>query len=114
MKYLPIILLFLCSCSTRKATLPDGRVLYQSNRFGTKEQIKHVEFRSAAGDVFVLDGYASDQVEALGVVTEAAVKAAVSSMAPVPATRSGPPVVPAGFKLVPKDDPSKPQPEILQ
>ena len=111
-KILPIILFLTCSCSTRKATLPDGRVLYQSGRFGTKEQIKHVEFRSAQGDVFVLDGYASDQVEALGVVTEAAVKAAVSSMVPVPSTRSGPPAVPSGFKLVPKDDPSTPHMEV--
>jgi len=108
----PVILLIACSCSTRKATLPDGRVLYQSSRFGTKEQIKHVEFRSAQGDVFVLDGYASDQVEALGVVTEAAVKAAVSSMVPVPSTRSGPPAVPSGYKIVPKDDPSTPRLEV--
>lgn len=104
-----LLFLFAFGCSSRKATLPDGRVLYQSLRFGTKEQVKHVEFRSAQGDVFVMDGYASDQVEALGVVTEAAVKGAVSAAVP----GAGALRVPAGFKLAPKDDPSVPQPEIV-
>ena len=106
---LTIIILLAFGCSSRKATLPDGRVLYQSFRFGTKEQVKHVEFRSALGDVFVMDGYASDQVEALGVVTEAAVRGAIGAAAP----GAGALRVPAGFKLAPKDDPSVPQPEIV-
>jgi hypothetical protein len=101
-------------CTTRKAALPDGRVLYQSTRFGNKEAIKRVEFRSAAGDVFVLEGYASDQVEAIGVAVEAAARGAVGALVPsAGVTRAGPPSVPAGFKLVPKDDPSRAVPEII-
>lgn len=99
---LTIVILLAFGCSSRKAMLPDGRVLYESLRFGTKEQIKHVEFRSAQGDVFVLDGYAGDQVEALGVVTEAAVRGAVGAAVP----GSGALRIPSGFKLAPKDDPS--------
>lgn len=114
MKHLAcIILVGLCACSSRTVTLPDGRTLYKSQRFGNKEQVKRVEFRSAKGDVFILEGYASDQVEALGVVTEAAVKGAVSAAVPGAGliNRSGPP---DGWKLVPKDDPSTPQPEIAE
>lgn len=79
-----IIMLALAAsaCSTRQATLPDGRVLYRSTRFGVKERIKHIEFRSAAGDVFIMKGYADDQAEALGIVTEAAVRGAVSGAKP--------------------------------
>lgn len=102
------VLTLSAGCSVRTATLPDGRVLYKSSRFGTKEQIKHVEFRSAGGDVFVMDGYAGDQVEALGVVTEAAVKGAVSAAVPGAGLLS----VPPGYKLAPKDDPSVPKLEL--
>jgi hypothetical protein len=109
---LSIIILLACSCSTRRATLPDGRVLYESTRIGTKEQVKHVEFRSASGDVFIMDGYASDGVEALGIVTEAAVRGAVGSVVPSPLAGAGQRGIPAGFKLVPKDDPSTAKPEI--
>lgn len=106
--FLLILLAVDVGCSVRTATLPDGRVLYSSKRFGTKEQIKRVEFRGSKGEVFILEGYAGDQVEALGVVTEAAVKGAVSAAVPGAGLLS----VPAGFKLAPKDDPSTPKLEI--
>jgi len=81
MRYLLIIPLLLVGCATRTVTLPDGSVLYKSSRFGNKEQIKRLEFRHGS-DVFILEGYSSDQVEALGVVTKAAVEAAISSAKP--------------------------------
>ncbi len=81
MKYLALLLLLLAGCATRTVTLPDGSVLYKSSRFGNKEQIKRIEFRHGA-DVFILEGYSSDQVEVLSAVTEAAVKAAISSAKP--------------------------------
>ena len=81
MKYLALILLLTAGCATRTVTLPDGSILYKSTRLGNKEQIKRLEFRHGA-DVFILEGYSSDQVEALGIVTEAAVKAAISSAKP--------------------------------
>ena len=62
--------------------LPDGRVIYKSIRFGMREAIKKVEFHDANGQTFILEGYASDQVEALGVVTEAAVRGAISGVKP--------------------------------
>jgi len=76
MKYLALLLL-LTGCATRTVTLPDGSVLYKSVRFGNKEQIKKIEFRHGS-DVFILEGYSSDQVEALGVVTKAAVEGAIA------------------------------------
>lgn len=76
------LLIVVNGCSTRTLTLPDGRVIYKSVRFGMKEAIKRVEYKDANGQSFVLEGYASDQVEALGVVTEAAVRGAVSGVKP--------------------------------
>jgi len=108
-----LVVLSCVGCSVRKASMPDGRVLYQSTRFGNKESIKRVEFRSEGGALFVLEGYASDQVEAIGIAAEAAARGAVSALVPSSAaTRQGPPSVPSGWKLAPKDDPSEAQPEI--
>jgi len=100
-------------CTTRTATLPDGRVLYKSARFATDENMKRVEFRTKAGDVFILEGYAGNQTDAIGIAVEAAVKAALaSSTGGASALRSGPPAVPPGYKLVPVDDPSEPKLEV--
>lgn len=55
-------------------------VIYKSTRVGNKEAIKRVEYRGADGAVFILEGYASDQVEGLGIVTEAAARGAVQGL----------------------------------
>lgn len=91
-----------CGCSTRTAQTPDGRVLYKSTRFGNKESIRRVEYRAPDGSVFILEGFAGDQVEGLGIVTEAAARGAVQGL-----TGQG-----SSLKVVPKDDASKPQPEV--
>lgn len=107
------IAIIAAGCTTRTATLPDGRVIYKSARFATDEKMKRVEFRSAGGDVFVMEGYSGNQTDAIGIAVEAAVKGALAgSTGGASAVRSGPPVVPPGYKLVPVDDPSEPKPEI--
>ena len=82
MKFLFIIplLLSITSCTTRTVTLPDGRVVYKSSRFGNKESIKRFEFSASDGTRIVIEGYSGDQVEALGIVTKAAVEGAVEGM----------------------------------
>lgn len=110
----------LCGCSTRSFVTPDGKVLFRSERLGTKEQVREIVYRTPDGAEFVMKGYSSDQVEALAAVTEAAVKAAISSMNPAAGlstrTASAPAAaaIPPGYKLVPSNDPSRPQPEIVQ
>lgn len=109
-------------CSTRSLVTPDGRAIFRSSRLGTTEQVKEVRYRTKDGAEFTLRGYSSDQVEALAAVTEAAVRAAISSQNPSGAGFNlGQFVVPAGMKaiqrgrsvvLVPTDDPSQPTPEI--
>ncbi len=69
-------------CTVREITTPDGKILYKSTRFGNKETIGSIEYVFPDGSRFVLRGYGSDQVSALGVVTEAAVKAAITSVKP--------------------------------
>lgn len=96
-----IIAIALCGCTTRTLTLPDGREVYKSTRFGNKESIKRVEYRGAKGEIFVLEGYDSDQVQAIGIAAEAAARGAVSGLT-------------GGYKLAPKNDASEPQLELDQ
>ena len=114
------ILAFLAfGCSSRTVTTPDGALLFKSSRLGVKENVKGLEYTTPAGARLVLTGYTSDQVEALVAVTEAAVRTAINSAAPgagaggygLPSSLSTN-AVPAGYKLVLKDDPSVPQLEI--
>lgn len=107
-----IALALLAGCSTRTAQTPDGRVLYKSTRFGNKESIRRVEYRAPDGSVFILEGFAGDQVEGLGIVTEAAARGAVQGLTGQAGGLAKPATIPEGMKVVPKDDPSKPQPEI--
>ena len=65
-------------CSTREISIPGTNLGYKSTRFGNKENIRRIEYRSIDGSVLIVEGFVSDQVEALGVVTEAAVKGAVA------------------------------------
>jgi hypothetical protein len=69
-------------CTIREVATPDGKILYKSTRFGNKETIGSIEYTFPDGSRFVLKGFGSDQVSALGVVTEAAVKAAITSVKP--------------------------------
>ena len=98
-------------CSTRTVSTPDGAFVFKSSRLGVKENVKGLEYTTPAGAKLVLTGYSSDQVEALVAVTEAAVRTAINSAAPGAGTFSTN-LVPTGYKLVPKDDPSVPQLEI--
>ena len=107
-----VALALLAGCTTRTAQTPDGRVLYKSTRFGNKEAIKRVEYRSKDGTVFILEGFSSDQVEGLGIVTEAAARGAVQGLTGQAGGLAKPATIPDGMKLVPKDDPSKPQQEV--
>lgn len=105
----------LTACTSRTFTLPDGSPIYKSHRFGNRESIKRVEYRSKDGSVFIMEGYGSDQVEAIAAGVEAGARGAVQGLMggttakPMSASTAA---VPDGFKLVPKDDPSKPQLEI--
>lgn len=104
MKYALTILLVIAAagCTSRKIVLPNGAGSYTSTRFGNKESIGEISFD---GKKLTVKGYQSDQVQAIGIAVEAAVRGAVASMVPAAAARSGPFVVPAGFKLVPEVEP---------
>lgn len=108
---LTVLAFLLFGCSSRTVTTPDGALLFKSSRLGVKENVKGLEYTTPSGAKLVLKGYSSDQVEALVAVTETAVRTAINSAAPGAgafSTNS----VPAGYKLVPKDDPSVPHFEI--
>jgi hypothetical protein len=77
MKTLMLALILSAGCTTREFTFGDMK--YKSTRFGNKERIKSIEFRHG-DDLIKIVGYSNDQVEALGIVTEAAVTAAIKSM----------------------------------
>lgn len=116
MKHAPIVLLTLLAiaagCTTRTAQTPDGKVIYKSTRFGNKEAIKRVEYRAPDGSLFILEGYSSDQVEGMGIVAEAAARGAVQGMTGGGGSAVPLSSIPVGMKMVPKDDPSKPQLEV--
>ena len=80
-KYLIPFLLILSGCTTRQIQF--GNASYRSTRLGAAEQIGDIEVRSGT-NVFIVKGVKSDLVTGLGVVTEAAVKAAVKSAVPTP------------------------------
>lgn len=88
----------LAGCTTRTLTLPGGGT-YKSTRFGNKETMRRVEYVSPKGERFILEGFAGDQVEGLGVVTEAAARGAVQGLT-------------GQYKLAPRNDASTPQPEL--
>lgn len=104
--------LLVAGCSNRKAYSPTtGHVIFKSDRLGTKEQIGRVEYRSAAGDIFVLEGYHSDQVEALKEVAKAAAEGAVRGLVPQSSSLSALKLITdasGNLRAVPKDDPSFP------
>lgn len=80
-KYIIPFLLILSGCTTREIRF--GNTRYKSTRIGAAEQIGDIEVRSGT-NVFIVKGVKSDLVTGLGVVTEAAVKAAVKSAVPTP------------------------------
>lgn len=73
----------LVGCTSRKITIPNG-ASYESKRFGNKEQIGGISFTDTNGLSFKIESFQSDQVQAIGVAVDAAVKAAIKSVAPVP------------------------------
>ena len=75
-----IALLALCGCTVREIQI--GDYYYKSSRFGNKEQIGEITVEHPDGTVFRVKAYQSDQVTALGVVTEAAVSAAIKGVKP--------------------------------
>jgi len=70
-------------CTCREITLPGG-VSYKSTRFGVKEDFADIAFTQQTNGAAALrvQGVKSDLVTGLGVVTEAAVSAAVKSAKP--------------------------------
>lgn len=75
-------LLLVAGCTSRNLSMPTkaGPFVYESQRLGNKETIKEATFVGADGSSFTLKGFTSDQVEALGVVAEAAARGAVQAM----------------------------------
>ena len=69
-----------CGCTIREIRI--GEYTYKSTRFGNKEQIGQIELEHPDGTFFRVRAFSSDQVSALGVVTEAAVSAAMKSVKP--------------------------------
>lgn len=77
-----IVLTAVTGCTVRTVQLgPDA--FYKSTRFGNSEIIGRIEYIED-GKALTIEGYRGDQVQALGAVTEAAVRAAVKSALPVP------------------------------
>lgn len=84
-----ISLCVFCGCTTREITI--GGSHYKSSRFGNKEAISEIEFRRG-DEVFIVRGWKSDQVEAIGIAVEAAARGAVSAFVPSTAVKSTPPI----------------------
>lgn len=108
---LTVLAFLLFGCSSRTVSTPDGKFVFKSTRVGVKENLKGLEYTTPGGARLTLSGYSSDQVEALVAVTETAVRTAINSAAPGAGAFSTN-LVPTGYKLVPKDDPSVPHFEI--
>jgi len=70
-------------CQSTSYTSPNGEK-FSRIAFGTKTSIAGLTVESGTNGVrrLTLRGYRNDQVEALGVVTDAAVRAAMSSVKP--------------------------------
>lgn len=66
-----------CGCTVRRITL--GGNSYVSWRLGNTEKIGSIEVREGT-NVFVVQAYESDQVQALSAVTSAAVSAAINGV----------------------------------
>lgn len=74
-----IALLFGTGCTTR--TITWNGATYKSSRFGNKETIGGIELRSGT-NVFRVDSFKSDQVQAIEIAVKAAVETAIKSMKP--------------------------------
>lgn len=72
--------LLAAGCTSREITF--GGATYKSWRFGNKETIGGIEIVAPDGTKFIVKTYQSDQVTAMGVVTEAAVSAAIKGVKP--------------------------------
>lgn len=111
-------LIGLCGCSYRKLEIPykvggtNSVASYRSGRLGNNEALKRVEFRGPNGESFIIEGWSGNQSESMAMVAEGATRGAVAgftgqyNQAGRATQTTG---VPAGYKMVPIDDPSKPQ-----
>ena len=77
------VLFVTAGCSTVRYTSPSGEKFARTS-FGGKTAVNFlsVERQTNGAAKIVLKGYGQDQVEALGVVTDAAVSAAIKSVKP--------------------------------
>ncbi len=73
------LLLMSAGCTTR--TITWNGATYKSIRFGNKETIGGIELR-AGTNVFKVDSFKSDQVQAIEIAVKAAVETAIKSMKP--------------------------------
>lgn len=73
------LLLVATGCTTR--TITWNGATYKSTRFGNKETIGGIELRSGT-NVFKIDSFKSDQVQAIEIAVKAAVETAIKSMKP--------------------------------
>lgn len=74
-----IAILAFTGCTTR--TITWNGATYKSTRFGNKETIGGIELRSGT-NVFKIDSFKSDQVQAIEIAVKAAVETAIKSLKP--------------------------------
>ena len=73
----------LCGCTVLTYRSPSGEHFTRSS-LGSKTSIAHLTFEASTNGVrkVILRGYENDSSQSLGVVTDAAVRAAVSAVKP--------------------------------
>lgn len=80
-KVIPVIAILLFTSAFTTRTITWNGATYKSTRFGNKETIGGIELRSGT-NVFRVDSFKSDQVQAIEVAVKAAVETAIKSMKP--------------------------------
>lgn len=84
-----LALLALCGCTSVKYSRTDStgeKVTFTTTSFATKKTIGDVNFSKGTNQTqsLAIKGYNNDQVTAVGIAVDAAVKAAVKSVIPTP------------------------------
>jgi len=103
----PLLLLLavgLVGCSARKISVdPKTKVMqYESHRFADKEQIGDIDVVFPDGTRLKVHNYSGNSVDGAKAIAEGAAQGVVAGLT----GNAG------AFKLIPKDLPSQPQPEI--
>ncbi len=98
-----VVLFASAGCTSRNLSMPTkaGPFVYESQRLGNKETLKEATFVGADGSSFSIRGFTSDQVEALGVVAEAAVRGAVQAFTGGAASGGLPTIAAQGLRGAP-------------